>query len=419
MRQLPGNVVSILTMAGLLLVCASLAPAQVDEERRREALKSLPYVAWTEKKVDETAHGVAVYDSARAWDGYTLFADKERAGLVDMRGEVVHSWDNPLSARLQHVRLTREGHVYMCVSREGIFELDWAGETVWSCEIPSHHDFEVEEGGDVLAIVYHEAVVPGFGDSPVLSDKIVRLHRDGSTTDVWVLSEHAEELSRWCPDVAERQEDGGDDNVYDWSHMNTLEVIRGPGETRFSTDLEGVGRGAVEGGMTVGAAPSGERHPAFRPGRILVCLRNLDFIGVVDLESGEFVWGWGPGELDRPHQPTLLPNGNILLFDNGHSRGWSRVIEYDPVSDEVVWEYRDDDPYDFFSRGRGACQKLPNGNVLITESAEGRVFEVTSTGDVVWSFLNPSRKGDRRGTFYRAFRHGSDAVEGVLSARSD
>ena len=32
---------------------------------------------------------------------------------------------------------------------------------------------------------------------------------------------------------------------------------------------------------------------------------------------------------------------------------------------------------------------LLNGNTLITESNEGRIIEVTNTGDIVWEFLNP------------------------------
>ena len=39
---------------------------------------------------------------------------------------------------------------------------------------------------------------------------------------------------------------------------------------------------------------------------------------------------WGGDELDWPHMPTMLENGNIMVFDNGSHRGWSRVIEVEP-----------------------------------------------------------------------------------------
>jgi len=32
---------------------------------------------------------------------------------------------------------------------------------------------------------------------------------------------------------------------------------------------------------------------------------------------------------------------------------------------------------------------LQGGNTLITEGTKGRIFEVTSTGTIVWEFMNP------------------------------
>lgn len=49
----------------------------------------------------------------------------------------------------------------------------------------------------------------------------------------------------------------------------------------------------------------------------------------------------------------------------------------------------------FESLARGSQQQLPNGNVLITESNNGRLVEVTRDGQVVWEFINPDRfEGD-------------------------
>ena len=86
----------------------------------------------------------------------------------------------------------------------------------------------------------------------------------------------------------------------------------------------------------------------FHAGEVLICWRNLDSLAVIDPETERVRWHWGAGELDRPHHPTLLDNGNLLVFDNGKERrGWSRVVEIDPVSGEIVWEYRGD-PLDSF-----------------------------------------------------------------------
>ena len=59
----------------------------------------------------------------------------------------------------------------------------------------------------------------------------------------------------------------------------------------------------------------------------------------------------------------------------------------------------------FFSLLRGGNQRLPNGNTIITESDQGRVFEVTKDGKIVWEFYNPLRfKNGKRVTIYRSMR---------------
>ena len=141
-----------------------------------------------------------------------------------------------------------------------------------------------------------------------------------------------------------------------------------------------------------------------RRGDILLCVRELDLVAIVDPERNAVVWSWGPGELDRPHHPSVLPNGNLLIFDNGKRRGWSRVIEVEPATGTIVWEYRGDPPETFFSPARGSAQALPNGNVLVTESARGRVFEVTRDGSIVWTFLNPDFASKGRRQIYRMYR---------------
>jgi hypothetical protein len=71
------------------------------------------------------------------------------------------------------------------------------------------------------------------------------------------------------------------------------------------------------------------------------------------------------------------------------------VVEVDPIAGEIVWEYRATPPPSFYSRSRGANQRLANGNTLITESDKGRAFEVTPEGEIVWEFLNPELTAKR------------------------
>ena len=98
--------------------------------------------------------------------------------------------------------------------------------------------------------------------------------------------------------------------------------------------------------------------------------------------------------LPPQHDPSMLDNGNVLIFDNGTRRrddafAFSRVIDVDPSTSEIVWEYRDQPMLNFHSNIISGARRLPNGNTLITEGFFGRMFQVTPEGEVVWKYINP------------------------------
>jgi len=84
----------------------------------------------------------------------------------------------------------------------------------------------------------------------------------------------------------------------------------------------------------------------------------------------------------------------MLVFNNEAGDGGSEVIDLDPFTQEVHWSYRGGPVTPFYSATCGSNQRLPNGNTLITETDNGRAFEVTPGGDIVWEFVNPHRAGD-------------------------
>ena len=130
--------------------------------------------------------------------------------------------------------------------------------------------------------------------------------------------------------------------------------------------------------------------PAFASGRVLVSLRVPSVLAIVDLEDERVVWA-RKGDYRRQHDPKIIANGNLLLFDNVGLRNKSRVLEIDPTTDETLWSYSgtQDDP--FLTRACGAAQRLPNGNTLITETNNGRAFEITKSGEIVWEFTSLSQ----------------------------
>ena len=133
-----------------------------------------------------------------------------------------------------------------------------------------------------------------------------------------------------------------------------------------------------------------------------------------DLEGGEYAWVMGaegdlaaPGDVEEPwfkvsHGAEPLPDGNLLLFDNGSSylqpdeaRGYSRIVEYEideqEQTAEVVWEYPGEDVDDvWYSACWGDADRLADGNTLVSAacttvpSTPSRVFEVTADRELVY-----------------------------------
>ena len=149
-------------------------------------------------------------------------------------------------------------------------------------------------------------------------------------------------------------------------------------------------------------------------GSYLISLRNLSQIIKVN-QSGSIVWRLGGvdgdfqfvndplGRFSLQHGMRELPNGNILLFDNGvgHQPPQSRAVEYQldltAMTATLVWQYNADPP--LFGPFLGFTQRLENGNTLITYGAHPVIREVNPAGEVVWELQGAPTDG-----FYRAIR---------------
>ncbi|MGB3314507.1 MAG: arylsulfotransferase family protein, partial [Albidovulum sp.] len=110
------------------------------------------------------------------------------------------------------------------------------------------------------------------------------------------------------------------------------------------------------------------------------------------------------GPFIRQHDPDFEPDGTITVFDNhsddsldGNRGGGSRVWRIDPATDRAVTLYGGRDGQRFFSPERSTHQMQPDGNLMITAAQEGRSFEVTPAGDIVWEYVN--RYDDNRVTW--------------------
>lgn len=337
---------------------------------------------------------VTVHDPSHAFEGYTLFAPwgGKSAWLVDMQGRFVHRWTMP-NIPGENCVLLPNGHLlYSGKDLDGpvmiggaggwLYEADWDGNIVWQHRDPyMHHDFYRMDNGNTMVLrwvkVPAELVPQVQGGVPdterdgvMWTDSFQEIAPDGEVVWEWLAYEHLDPaVDVICPLCARAE----------WTHCNSCCVL-----------------------------PNGD---------ILTTYRSTDWMLVIDKATGSVKWRWGQEELAHPHNPTMLDNGHILVFDNGNHRrlhplNFSRVLEIDPASGEIVWEFKEKSLDDFYSSIVSGCQRLPNGNTLVCEGHFGRVFEVTSDGEKVWEFTSPFfYQHDLFGPsnqMFRAYRYGID-----------
>ena len=81
----------------------------------------------------------------------------------------------------------------------------------------------------------------------------------------------------------------------------------------------------------------------------------MNVIAILDGTTRDILWLWGPSNLSLQHDPTLLENGNILLFDNGLKE--SRVVRIEVPSGNFVWAYQDEGKFFWISSSQtSACR---------------------------------------------------------------
>ena len=63
-------------------------------------------------------------------------------------------------------------------------------------------------------------------------------------------------------------------------------------------------------------------------------------------------------------------------------------MTFDAPTDEVTVAFEGNKDIPFYTHIKGKHQWLPNGNLLVTESVQGRAFELNPQGEIVWEYIN-------------------------------
>lgn len=382
--------------------------------------------------------GVTIYDKAAAYNCDILFTplgdpvpgSPRMTYLINMDGAVVHDWPysglpsqivNPalwggekgvIGVHLSYIKPDSKDAAVDVVPHEATYFLDksfgfvsWDGKILWqwSEKAPhglalQHHDWDVLSNGDVLILSNLKHVVPGFGKKPVLDDVIYKVNKQGNILWRWSALEHLDQLG-FTPSEIKLVKASTFPDVL---HINDMRPL-GPNKWAANGDSR------------------------FAPDNIILSSRNANFTAIINGKTGDVVWeigpnyaplkddGLGPDKLPRPidqisgqHSPYMIPEGlpgagDILLLDNQEEAGYppvplavaggSRVLEINPETKDIVWDYTARDSgnvsFSFFTPYIGNVQRLPNGNTLINEGIDGRIFQVTPAGKIVWEYVSP------------------------------
>jgi len=400
--------------------------------------------------------GTLIYKPEKCWNGYNLIGPSwwgdASTYLVDMNGNIVKEWKGLIG---HSAKMLPNGHImgqYGSIKKAYAHQLDWDGNIVRSYKgAYMSHDMNKESfpagyyspaskptlmGGRVLLNAQFQGkkgvriwpkVMKG---APTQGNFILELDWDGNILWEWNINDHFDELG-FSPTAKEAIQESykqsyyyqkGYINYVDWAHINTMSWV-GPNKWYDQGD---------------------ER---FHPDNVLWASRETSIIAITSRKTGKIVWQIGPdygsnpklrkmGPIIGSHGGHIIPKGlrgagNLLVFDNGgqsvygtpvpgalHGKGiarrhYSRILEINPVTLEVVWEYTAQKAkhgtkrtaHQFFSPYQSNVQRLPNGNTFITEASYGRLFELTPDFEIVWEFVDPKwrQPGDENPVF-RGYR---------------
>jgi hypothetical protein len=410
--------------------------------------------------------GTTVYEPEKCWNGYTVFQAKDvGATIIDMNGNVVrqvqrlHGFPNKLlPGGVLMGSSGRRNQKFGYQDVKDLVQVDWDGRVTWQFDQyeyiedpgePSqwmarqHHDYQREgnpvgyfvpdmvprvDRGNTLILCHKNRYQKEITDKLLLDDTIIEVDWEGNILWEWICSEHfdafgfdPQSLNTLYRNPNLHAEIG--DGMADWIHINSMSAL-GPNRWFDQGDVR------------------------FHPDNIIWSSRQTNILAVIDKQSGDVVWQVGPnygttkalqslGWIIGPHHAHMIPRGlpgegNILVFDNGGWAGYgapnpgaptgfnnalrdcSRVLAFDPSSLEIVWQYTPKeagfaplaDNYKFYSGYISSAQRLPNGNTLVTEGADGRLLEITPNHELVWEYMSPFFALNQNTNYlYRAYRY--------------
>jgi hypothetical protein len=401
--------------------------------------------------------GLIQYDPALSYEGYNLHYphNQGNAYLLNNCGEIVHMWRDSIYRPGNGIWLSENGNLYVTKGKNALSNSfihaggggekveirDWNNNLLWTYTINDstqrmHHDIEVMPNGNILAIVWQykndaEAIANGRNPAKLTGsgalgnglwpEKIVELQpnlTNGTTQIVWqwnVWDHMVQDFDSTKANygIVENHPELIDlnytlyDSTADWQHANAIDYNATFDQVMLSVPCFNE-IWIIDHSTTTSEAAG----------------HTGGLVGV----GGDLIYRFGnpsayraPGTTKLFYQhdahwaeinfsSTNQEYGKVVVFNNKLGPNYSAVHTFSPTFDTYEWEYPKDTngvwgpnsfdwtyianpPQDLYSTGLGAIQLLPNGNRLINEGREGRAFEITNSGQIVWEYKNPMKNG--------------------------
>ena len=363
-----------------------------------------------------------------AQNGYTLFGNNEKTYLIDNCGFTIHIWESNYDPGLaiylldngQLLRTAKKTGSFSGGGLGGRFELfDWDGNLSWSFNyadntVHAHHDIAPLPNGHFLAIAWEkhsqsDAQQNGRKyNGEVWSERIVEIEMVGvnQANIVWewrlwdhliqdfdsakmnygIVGEHPELV-----DINYLGKDAGTDQ--DWVHLNAISYnpsldqialsSRNFSEIWIIDHSTTTAEAATHSGGNSGIGGD----LLYRSGNPITYHRGLESDQVF-FKQHDVRWTLDGKQLSVFNNQFLPGKSAVQLWtpplspDNRY-----HIAENEPFGPEVLdWEYSTNG---FYGKNMSGAQHLPNGNILICEADDGRLFELTMEKEIVWEYINP------------------------------
>ena len=343
--------------------------------------------------LDESAYKLDKYPNILGYKNneyLLLYGGNGKVWLMDMFGKEYREWKTDI----KRAQLLKNCNLMVIDNNQHqyIAEKNTQGEIQWKYETTgeTHHDLEISDNCNIITFLYRKSLPEdveidiGCKNSEILTDSVIQINHNGDLLFEWQFHEHFLDVlkQKKCNSkLYEHLQKSNYASRLDWVHPNSVNVLK---DNKWYK----------------------EGHKEFRPGNILVTAHHFSKIILIDRESSEILWSYEGDDdypLEHPHEAKMIPKdypgaGNILIFDNGRLRKYTRIIEIDPITKKTLWAYQD--PGKFYNKWAGVQQRLKNGDTFISDDRSGRVFIVNKKGKIKWQFTKDGTSWVKRSKLY-------------------